>query len=603
MKKDVSHLWFYMKRLHQFAGLKLYFNMLIMIAIGIFESISIYLLVPMLGLIGILTLQADGIPFMDSFNRLLAPYTADQRLVAVLLVYVVLLLGQALLQRYQVNLNMRIQQGFSNQLRVTTYQALMRANWSFFMKKRKSDFSHVMTMELARVTQGVYVGLSLCTSFIFTAIQVVFACWLSFQLTGSILVCGLLFAVFARRFLKKSKHLGARTTELSQRFMGGLTEHFNGIKDIKSNRLENQHISWFRNLSHHMEANMVQLARVQSNSQLFYKVVSAVLVAAFVFLAYRVLQVPGEQLIVIVLIFSRLWPRFTAIQSSGEQLVTTLPAFRSVSELWAACEEAEEPVSGKGAETGLRIEQGIVCEDVHYRYQGSDYALRNINLHIPANSMTAIVGKSGAGKSTLIDILIGLLEPQKGKVLVDGAPLQGDRIYALRNAVGYVSQEPFLFHASIRDNMLHVAPEADDEQLWEALRFSASDEFVAALPDGLDTILGDRGIRLSGGERQRIVLARAILRKPSLLILDEATSALDTENEAKIKQSIDRLKGSMTIIVIAHRLSTIRDADQVIVLEDGAIIQQGGYQQLSRESKGTFSRLLAYQGGGESSRG
>lgn len=134
--------------------------------------------------------------------------------------------------------------------------------------------------------------------------------------------------------------------------------------------------------------------------------------------------------------------------------------------------------------------------------------------------------------------------------------------------------------------------------MWEALAFSASDAFVRALPQGLDTIVGDRGVRLSGGERQRIVLARAMLRKPSILVLDEATSSLDSENELKIQQALEQLKGKLTIIVIAHRLSTIRDADQVIVLEEGRIIQQGGYNQLYRESKGMFSKLLEYQAGG-----
>ncbi len=140
-----------------------------------------------------------------------------------------------------------------------------------------------------------------------------------------------------------------------------------------------------------------------------------------------------------------------------------------------------------------------------------------------------------------------------------------------------------------------IQPEATDEEIWEALRFSSASEFVMNLPEGLDTLIGDRGIRLSGGERQRIVLARAILKKPSILILDEATSALDSENEAKIQEAIERLKGKMTIIVIAHRLSTIRNADQVIVLDKGRIVQSGSFHQLSQEKKSMFSNLLEKQ--------
>lgn len=144
-----------------------------------------------------------------------------------------------------------------------------------------------------------------------------------------------------------------------------------------------------------------------------------------------------------------------------------------------------------------------------------------------------------------------------------------------------------------------VDPNADDAELWKSLEFSASDEFVRKLPQGLDTVIGDRGIRLSGGERQRIVLARAILKRPSILVLDEATSALDSENERMIQEALELLKGSMTIVVIAHRLSTIRNADHVIVMDHGEVIQQGGYQQLSQESKGTFRQLLNYQTGAQ----
>jgi ATP-binding cassette subfamily C protein len=165
----------------------------------------------------------------------------------------------------------------------------------------------------------------------------------------------------------------------------------------------------------------------------------------------------------------------------------------------------------------------------------------------------------------------------------------------LRRSISYVPQDPFLFNASIRENLLMVAPDASEEQIWEALEFAAAAEFVAKLPQGLETLIGDRGVRLSGGERQRLVLARAILRKPSILVLDEATSALDAENEAKIQQAIDRLSGMMTIIVIAHRLSTIRNSDQVIVLDQGQIIQQGEFGQLAKEKRGLFSHLLRNQ--------
>jgi ATP-binding cassette subfamily C protein len=243
------------------------------------------------------------------------------------------------------------------------------------------------------------------------------------------------------------------------------------------------------------------------------------------------------------------------------------------------------------------MEDCLECRGVFFRYDQNEniYALNNIHLKIPANRMTAIVGSSGAGKSTLIDLLMGLNKPENGEVLIDGILLSNENLLSLRRSVSYVSQEPFLFNASIRENLLMIQPNSSEEELWKALEFSSAAEFVSKLPMRIDTIVGDRGIRLSGGERQRLVIARAILRKPSILVLDEATSALDTDNESKIQESLERLKGQMTIIVIAHRLSTIRNADQVIVLDQGEIIQQGGFKQLASEQKGMFNHLLKKQ--------
>jgi ATP-binding cassette subfamily C protein len=279
------------------------------------------------------------------------------------------------------------------------------------------------------------------------------------------------------------------------------------------------------------------------------------------------------------LIFSRLWPRFTGIQSNLEQIAAAAPAFKSLMELQKECLEAKEITSGSKHVkhvSPIHITTGIECRDLNFRYNRNEqiYALQNIRLQIRPKEMTAIVGPSGAGKSTLIDILMGLLQPESGQVLVDGVPLTSHNLLSFRKSIGYVPQDPLLFNGSIRENLLMMEPNATEKELQEALQFAAAAEFVNRLPQGLDTLIGDRGVRLSGGERQRLVLARAILRKPSILVLDEATSALDMDNETKIQEALDRLKGKMTLIVIAHRPSTIRNADQVIALDRGKLVRQ-----------------------------
>lgn len=576
----MKDLFYFIRKMHGMAGFKLYLNMGMILFISVLDGIGIYLIVPLLGVIGVFQTDLSGVPLVSTLMDLAGSWSLQFNLPMVLVLYVVIVGGQALLQRSQNLLNAKILQRFIRKLRMETYQGLLHAKWEFFLRHRKSDFNHVMTNELGRVNQGTFLFLQMVSSFLFTIIQIGLALWLAPMLTLIVLMSGGLLALFGRRFIRRSKRIGEQTTELSKYYFAGISEHFNGIKDIKSNRLEPFHMNWFDRLSRKMEHNFIQFGKINSLSQLIYRLSSVLLVAGFVYLALEVLRTPAEQLLMIVLIFSRLWPRFISIQSSTEQLVSNFPAFRAIRELQAEY-EVDREIAGSISMTGgerLQLQHGIDCTHVDYRYDGASpvYALRNINLHIPANRMTAIVGKSGAGKSTLIDLLMGLIQPESGQVLVDGVSMEDERqLMSLRGGIGYVAQDPFLFNESIRDNLKLVAPDASDNELWEALRFSASDEFVHGLPLGLDTVIGDRGIRLSGGERQRIVLARAILKKPSILVLDEATSALDSENEQRIQEALEQLKGSMTIIVIAHRLSTIRHADQVIVMEQGRVIQQG----------------------------
>ncbi|MEK0315287.1 ABC transporter ATP-binding protein [Cohnella sp. 56] len=595
----MKELLVYIKKLHSSAGGKLYLNLIGMVFVSCLEGIGIFLLVPMLSLMDSFNLNLGSIPYADRLMAALDDIPTDYRLPIILLAYTILIVGQSLLQRFQQIQNSRINQAFIRNLRLDIYQQLLNANWHFFLKKRKSDLNHILTTELARVAAATVQAMTFLTSIIFTVIQIALAFMLSAKLTLVVIVCGAIFMLLARRFVRGAKRLGGRMSELSQSYHASINDSFNGIKDIKSNRLEMTQLNWFRVMNRQMEDNANKFVVNQSMSQFFYKVASALLIVVFVFSAFELMHVRTEQLVLVILIFTRLWPRFTQLQGSVEQIMSSVPAFRSLLELQRECEEAVEAggVSEFDGGPAVQLKQAIACEGLAFRFSGQDatYALNHINLVIPANQTTAIVGRSGAGKSTLIDVLTGLLQPERGVVLVDGERLTGDRIPAFRRSISYVAQDPFLFNASIRDNLVMAAPDATEADIWQALAFAAAQDFVRRLPQGLDTVLGDRGIRLSGGERQRIVLARAILRKPSILVLDEATSALDNENEARIQEALDQLKGKLTIIVIAHRLSTIRNADQVIVLDKGEIIQQGGYQQLSKETRGVFRQLLAYQ--------
>lgn len=595
----MKELLYFTRRLHKYAGKKLYFNIFGMMIIGLMDGIGLLLIVPLLSIVDIVDLQIQ-IPGMEHL-AFLKQIPKPQALVIMLSLYMILVVGQGLISRSLSIRDTQILTGYMNHVRLEIYRALLQARWFFFMRRRKTDLISSMTDQLGRVTNGAYLVLQFIASLVFTVIQIGIAFLISAPMTLFILAFGGVVILISRRFLKQSQHIGSKAIHLHRSYMAGIADQLNGMKDIKSNSLEASRYQWLKAWSRESAEERYMSIKQRSNSKLLYKLASSIVIAAFVFCSVVLFQNEGGYLLLIIAIFARLWPRLTGIQSNLEQIASAMPAFKAVMELHEDSLRAQElkelNAPGTMAVKPLRPEKHMECKDVYFRYdrERPEYTLEAVHLRIPANGMTAIVGKSGAGKSTLIDIMMGLLKPELGEVLIDGKPITDADLPALRSSIGYVPQDPFLFHGNVRDNLAIMDPNASEERMWEAMEFSSAAEFVRKLPQGLDTIIGDRGIRLSGGERQRLVLARVILRRPAILILDEATSSLDTVNESKIQEAIERLKGGMTVIVIAHRLTTIRNADQVIVLDQGKIVQTGDFVKLSGDKKGLFSSLLGSQ--------
>jgi ATP-binding cassette subfamily B protein len=294
---------------------------------------------------------------------------------------------------------------------------------------------------------------------------------------------------------------------------------------------------------------------------------------------------------------------FTALQAGlfrpiiglldiGVSLVSSLALFARIFEYLDLPVEVDDPAAPVDIDPA-RIEGHVRVEDVTFTYAGSDAAaVAGSTLDVPAGSTLALVGETGSGKSTLAALIARLYDPDTGRITIDGIDLRDMRLADLARIVGVVSQETYLLHTTVRENLRHARPDAPDTEIEAAARAAQLHDVIAGLPDGYDTVVGSRGYRFSGGEKQRIAIARTLLRDPRVLVLDEATSALDTETERAVQRALDQLSRGRTTITIAHRLSTVRGADQIVVIDHGRIVESGTHDNLVARH-GRYASLAA----------
>ncbi|HDL20057.1 MAG TPA: ATP-binding cassette domain-containing protein, partial [Nitrospirae bacterium] len=285
-------------------------------------------------------------------------------------------------------------------------------------------------------------------------------------------------------------------------------------------------------------------------------------------------------------------PMIGQVVTQKNTLSNFFPSYEQVNRIK---DSAVEQIQKTGELAFKSLGDSIELKGVCFSYPNKEPVLKNIDATIKKGKMTAFVGESGAGKSTIVDLLIGFNEPDNGIVTMDGIPLFDYDINSFRQRIGYVPQDCILFNTTIRDNLLWSKDDASESDIVEACKLANAHDFIKAMPEGYNTIVGDRGVQLSGGQRQRVALSRAILRKPELLILDEATSSLDSQSEILIQEAIERIAHQTTIVAIAHRLSTIARADWIYVIAGGEVVEQGTYRDLINLN-GSFKNMAGSQG-------
>ena len=586
-------LWKYISTFKSFKSKNIILALILMVFNSLSEGISLLLLVPLLQIVGLNVQQGSLGQIANYISSFFSYFGITPTLTIILIIYVFIISLNAFIYKLQTVESFKIEYTFAAHLRKHLFKSITDSNWIFFIRNRSSDFTHVLTNEVERIGIGTGQFLIFLASIMILVVYIIFALELAGMITGIIFVVGVIILLILRRKAGKSHYRGEEITTTTRSLYSSIIQHLDGMKTIKSFGMEKDNIRVFSEQSNQLANNYIGSVKSYADVKLLFDIGTVVVLSVMVLFLIDVVKLSVASLFLLIYLFVRMIPQFSTIQRSYQYFINMLPAFDNVMHVEKEC--AENTDSSRNKNCKVELKEDIKLENISFSYRGrEDFLFNDLNLRIPVGKTIAIVGQSGAGKSTIADLIMGLITPAKGKITVDGMCI-AECNTSWRSHIGYVPQESFLFNETIRFNLLLSKPKADLTDINQALKLASAYEFVNILPDGIDTIIGDRGVKLSGGERQRLALARALLRNPDLLILDEATSNLDSENEIKILNAIDDLHGELTILIIAHRLSTIKNADYIYLIDHGKIIENGFWDELLNIENGKFKNLSKTQ--------
>ena len=536
-----------------------------------------------LGLIGFSALLSIVSPFLvrDIFDEAL-PKDDDTLLTILVLGLIGIAVFTGILGVFQTWLSNQVGQRVMHDLRTAVYRHLQRLSLAFFTRTRTGEVQSRIANDIGGV-EGVVT--STATSIVSNVTTVIAAVVAMFLLDWRLAVFSLalipLFVLLTRRV----GNVRRRITTDRQRTMADISTLVEESLSV-SGMLLGKTMGRTGELADRFEGESDRLANLEVRRVMAGRWMMASIQMSFSIMPALVYWFAGQSFIGGVTLGTVV--AFTTLQTRlfwpiGSLLNVQLDAQTSLALFDRVFEYLDQPVDISETEDAVDLPpcRGDVAFDhVWFRYGEGTWTLEDVSFEVPAGTTTALVGETGSGKTTVGYLVARLYDVNRGEVTLDGIDIRSASMASLARTVGVVSQETYLFHASIRENLRFAKPDATDEEIEDAARAARIHELIASLPDGYDTMVGERGYRFSGGEKQRMAIARTILRNPPVLVLDEATSALDTQTERAVQEALDRLAENRTTIAIAHRLSTVRDADQILVLDRGRIVERGTHDEL-----------------------
>jgi ATP-binding cassette subfamily C protein len=521
------------------------------------------------------------------------PYFKEYPILVAISLFVLLGLASSLIKLCAdtslLSLRSRIEEG----ARVKMSRALLGMSWPGFSKLRLGDLSKSILTEGHHINFGAYGFLEGLSSFLVALVFLVLSFFVSFELSLFALGFGALGAVFYFVVGRKAKRFSAKLSHIQSGIADRVGEVFANLKfhlgTGNARRAEKKLLQTYSSYTHSyfwaFEFGLIFRFIFESGAVIF--------VAGFLLASQYLFNNPLSSTIVFMSLFYRMVPRFLKTQEGFFQArnycswVHTWRQRLELAQLERDCHVGQE---------SARFTKDILIDTLTYTYPSSATpAVSNLTLHIPQGHCIAVVGPSGSGKSTFLDLVLGLLPPSSGRILVDGVDLAKLDLHSWRSKIGLVTQESPVFFGTVLENIAWADDQPNYELAEKAARLAHAWEFIERLPQGLDTVVGEKGGTLSGGQRQRIAIARALYKEPWLLILDEATSALDSESEAYVQTALRELKGKFAILIVAHRLSTVSIADTIVVLNQGTLIEKGSWGELTQSNAGVFQRMVQIQ--------
>ncbi|HKT61023.1 MAG TPA: ABC transporter ATP-binding protein [Gemmatimonadales bacterium] len=570
---------------------------------SLLDGFTLVILIPLLKhLFGTSGALHAGSSQLETFvNRLIEPLvagaSAGQAAGRLVLLLVVGLLLKNILSYAASQISVGVQEGLVRDLRTRIFDHLLTLDLGYFQRTRAGALISGIITEVDQTKTVITASLlSLFQNIIVVATTLVVLSQISLRLTLLTLAFVPAMVYLLQTLLKRlRRHSRARARERGE-VTATITERIGAVRLIRAYGEEARESARFASQASRYRRQVIRTQRFSSLTSPLTEVFSGFLVILIIWAGTRpaLIGLEGalapETIIVFLIAALKLTSPLKTISSYPAVMAVTLASAERVFEILdEPSAEVDRPGEGEA-----RFEREVVFEGVSFRYGQGELVLSDVSFSLQRGKVIALVGPSGAGKTTLADLLPRFHDPTAGAITMDGVPLTRLSRRSLRALMGVVSQDTVLLNDTVLANIAYGSPGATRAQVEAAARAANADQFIAQLPQGYDTLLGERGTRLSGGQRQRIAIARALLRDPPILILDEATSALDTESERLVQQAIDRLMAQRTVLVIAHRLATVRDADEIVVLEAGRVVQRGTHEQLFR-SGGLYRRLYDLQ--------